>query len=175
MYGPSHTLGALVNLTTIPTVFHPDENLPEDVKDAGIRGAGTLGLSSDGIALSIRKPIPFLGTFVGLMAATVGIAASIACAMGLQKVGLDLLAIRRGGTLVGVWALVAAFAAFGAASKLTGRLFSFHIHADIPWHDVRSHYDAHTLQLIWDGKGATCVVPAEHRQAVLDAMTDVAV
>jgi hypothetical protein len=159
---------------TIPTVFHPDENLPADVKDAGVRGAGTLNLSSDGITLSIRRPIPFLGTLFGLVAATVGLAAVIACAIGLQKLGFDLLAIRRGGTFVGIWALVAAFAAFGAASKLTGRLFSAHINADIPWHAVRSHYEAHTLQLIWDGKGATCVVPAEHRQAVLDAMPDVA-
>lgn len=160
-------------MTFIPTVFYPDDNLPEDVKDAGVRGPGTLGLSGEGIAMSTHKSVLFVGGFFGFVAAIAAVATVIGFVLALQTAGLDLLEIRRGGTLAGVWALVAAFAAFAAVGTFAARLFRFPVEATIPWHDVRSHHEAHTLQLFWEGKGATCVVPAELRQSVLDAMPDV--
>jgi len=69
------------------------------------RGAGTIDATPDAIVIEGRRPRKLLNFLLGAFGFLVGVVAAAIGAVGLESLGIDLLAYRRGGGLIAMVAL----------------------------------------------------------------------
>ncbi len=160
--------------TKITGAFVSNPPLPEGVVDAGLVRVGIAKVSATGVTLTERRSIRFLPTLLGLVGGLMACPAPLLLTWGLDAVGFDLLAIRRGYTLVAVFTMVFFGLGFTGVSTASAWLFSRENHHTVAREDFTVSEDGAYITFVWsDGDrrvGSMLFVEEEQRAGVLSAL-----